>query len=160
MQQYPEELIVPPSPFIALVSDAPTVDLLAVALKSAPASPVGLGAALAQRVRYEPRPTTHVFPRKEHTHAPAEYDTYVPGGILRWNWMAKHQNEVPAVMVREEEDDRTISSLPPPLPQSPLSPLSPSHPSHPPSPRRSPSFPWSCGSLPGSGPLSSPSPCP
>jgi hypothetical protein len=93
MQDIPEELLVPPSPLVALFGDAPFLDVLCVCLKTA-----APGAALS--MRYEPAPLPLRFPPKARTHADAEYASYVPDGVLRRGWLERLHNGAPAVLVR------------------------------------------------------------
>jgi hypothetical protein len=91
MDSYPEELLIPPAPLIAVLSDGAWARTLVGSLKTAPGHPV--------RVRYDLFKLSQRFPRKERTHG-QDYETYVPHGILRANWMHKHATLVPAVLVR------------------------------------------------------------
>ena len=101
MQDIAEELLVPPSPYVALIGDASFIDILAVALKTC--SSPGSGAV---HVRYEPVSPPLRFTPKARTHTDAEYATYVPEGILRRAWMERHHNSVPSVMVRTGAQSR------------------------------------------------------
>ena len=78
-------------PLIAVLSDGAWAPTLVRSLSTAPGHPV--------RVRYELFKLAQRFPRKERTHG-QDYETYVPHGILRANWMHKHATVVPAVLVR------------------------------------------------------------
>lgn len=96
MQAYPEELIVPPCPLVCIISDAPYIEMLAVALKSAP---VGNTMTSLVNMRYEPRPAKYTLPVTKKPKETNHYETYIPENILKSNWMHKHQNDIPAVMV-------------------------------------------------------------
>jgi hypothetical protein len=113
MQDLKEELLVPPSPFVALVGDAAFLDILAVSLKTAaaPGSSSSSSGSMVH-VRYEPAAFPLQFPSKERSHSDAEYATYIPDGILRREWMDRHHNSSPAVLVSDER----LKLARPPLP--------------------------------------------
>jgi len=101
MQAYPEELIVPPCPLVCLVSDAPYIDMLTVALKSA-TPPTGGITNHMLTMRYEPRSANYTLPVAKKQTIPKDatyYDNYIPEYMLKSNWMHKHQNNIPAVVV-------------------------------------------------------------
>jgi hypothetical protein len=93
MQHLSDELLIPPTPLVALLSDAPFRDALASSLRSCSGG--------GFRIKYEAAALAGVrFPAKQRTHNEHEYASYVPQGILRANWVEKHHNLLPAVLVR------------------------------------------------------------
>ena len=109
MQTLSDELLIPPTPLVALLSDAPFLDALAASLRS-------FGGGGTFRIRYETSPlSTARFPAKQRTHGEHEYASYVPAGILRSNWLEKHHNLLPAVLVRPRPSPpaRARAPLPP-----------------------------------------------
>lgn len=102
MQDLQEELLVPPSPLVALVGDAAFLDILAVCLKTASAPNSSSSNGNMVHVRYEPSALPLTFPEKSRSHSDSEYASYVPDGILRHAWMQRHHNTAPAVMVSEQ----------------------------------------------------------
>ncbi len=99
MQNLPEEVLLPPKPYVALLGDLEYVEILAVSLKTAGGPRPGGPSSMY--MRYEPYPLTKRFMPRQRSHGEHEYPSYIPAGILRSNWMKKHQDEVPAVIVRD-----------------------------------------------------------
>lgn len=96
MQNYTDELLSNSVPLVALLSDAPFLDALAVRLKL---SRVDASANQPKnQVNYLPLPLAHKFPAKQRSHG-HEYETYVPAGILRTTWLEKHHKYIPSVIV-------------------------------------------------------------
>jgi len=96
MQNLPEEVLLPPKPYVALLGDMEYVEVLAVALKTSGLKP---GGPNSMYMRYEPHTLSSRFAPRQRSHADHEYPSYIPAGIIRSNWMKKHQDEVPAVLV-------------------------------------------------------------
>ena len=99
MQNLPEEVLLPPKPYVALLGDLEYVEILAVSLKTAGGPRPGGPSSMY--MRYEPYPLSKRFTPRQRSHGEHEYPSYIPAGILRSNWMKKHQDEVPAVIVRD-----------------------------------------------------------
>ena len=111
MQDLQEELLVPPSPLVALVGDVAFLDVLAVCLKTASAPTSSSTNGSMVHVRYEPTSLPLPFPEKARSHSDLEYASYVPDGILRHAWMQRHHNTAPAVLVSVFEGGRPCSRL-------------------------------------------------
>ena len=95
MESLPEEILIPPTPLVALVGDVAFLDMLALCLKSANSA-----SSAPVRVRYEAAASSSGFAGKARTHAESDYAAYVPDGLLPSGWLEKHHNRVPAVVVR------------------------------------------------------------
>jgi hypothetical protein len=98
MQGLVEEVLISPVPLVCVLGDkSESLDILSGSLRSA-------GYAQAPRpatpLRYEAFPFAHQFAPRLRSHTEQEYASYIPVGILPSNWLGKHQNAVPAVMVR------------------------------------------------------------
>ena len=94
MNEYPEEILVSPSPLIAVLSDGPFLNKLVESLKSCSSAGANATGVI---LRYEAYTSIAQFAKKERTHG--DYDKYVPSGLLRSNWLRKHADLVPAVLV-------------------------------------------------------------
>jgi hypothetical protein len=57
--------------------------------------------------------TLYKPPRKQRSHALDFYESYTPSGLLRHNWLSKHQNDVPSVaaLVFDTLDPRQLHLL-------------------------------------------------
>jgi hypothetical protein len=125
MEGFPEEVLLPPSPLLILstVSQIPLLSALSSCLRSvAPfTSPSSLGAkSHSVTLRFETytpslssssASTLYKPPRKQRSHALDFYESYTPSGLLRHNWLSKHQNDVPSVaaLVFDTLDPRQTS---------------------------------------------------
>jgi hypothetical protein len=110
METFQEEVLLPPSPLLILssVSKVPILsslssNLRSVAPFSSPSSSTGSKSYPVQ-LRFESytpasaSSTPYKPPRKHRSHAPDFYESYTPSGLLRHNWLSKHQNDVPSVV--------------------------------------------------------------
>ena len=93
MDLYPTEILVTPTPAIAVISDNSQVaDALATLLRGRNSGTTSV------RVRFETFPLSHPFPDKRRSHA-TEYETYVPEGLLRAGWLTKHHSRLASSVV-------------------------------------------------------------
>lgn len=99
MQGLVEEILISPIPLIVLVGDAGDyLTTLQVSLKAAGLPRSGIQASV--QLRYEHCPFEHRFAPRQRIHSEQEYRSYIPAGILASNWLSKHQNFIPSVVVR------------------------------------------------------------
>ena len=113
METFPEEVLLPPSPLLILssVTNVPILSALSSNLRSI--APFGSPSSSSQggqksntvQLRFETHTpssatasTLYKPPRKHRSHAPDFYESYTPSGLLRHNWLSKHQNDVPSVV--------------------------------------------------------------
>jgi hypothetical protein len=95
MEHYPTELLIVPTPTVAVVSDAPaTAEAFAAALRAK--NGARAHGTPGSRMRFETLPVSHVFPVKRRGHS-QEYETYQVPGILRSGWLQKHHFKLPAI---------------------------------------------------------------
>jgi len=118
MEFLAEEVLLPPSPLAVLCAAAPTPLLEALALAVRAAAPPG-GAAFASptsaaasggppaahavQLRLEarqPAPQLYAPPRRRRAHGAEFYDSYVPSGILRNEWLSSECGAVRCGAVR------------------------------------------------------------
>lgn len=86
----------PPAPLVAVLSDGAFLPKLVESLRSCTSTN---STASGVSLRYEPFGLSLPFPKKERSHG-QDYGSYVPAGILRSNWLRKHADGVPALLVR------------------------------------------------------------
>jgi hypothetical protein len=113
----PRELRSIASPLVALLSDGGNwSSLLSRALQSANAGAMsatyGSTSLPSSPFRFRDLPLHHEFPAKQRSHSgPGEYETYVPLGILRSNWLSKHHTDLPGLVVIAFEMDVRASPV-------------------------------------------------
>ena len=91
MQGLTEEILIAPQPLVCLLGEAEQLENLVQGLRAA---------GQRSQLRYEAHPFKHSFAPLLRSHSREEYASYMPPGILPSNWLSKHQNSVPAVLVR------------------------------------------------------------
>jgi hypothetical protein len=97
MEAYPTELLVVPTPTVAVVSESQlAADAFAAALRTR--NGARPGGSPGSRLRIETLPLSHAFPLKRRGHS-QEYETYQVSGILRAGWLQKHHFQLPAFVV-------------------------------------------------------------